>query len=417
MENQTNNILIIALLLMLFACKNAETPHKQAIEKPQDTPSVKGSFGYDLAFLKQYKPIFLLKSADNPDAQVIVVGDYQGRVMTSTANGVGGNSYGWINHDMIASGKRTPHMNAFGGEERFWIAPEGGQFSVFFKKGKKFVFEDWQTPPLIDTDTYTAVDSSQSHVTFNKKATIENYSGTAFDIDITRKISVLNKKDIEKHLKITPSVSLKCMAFETENTIKNVGKDWSKEKGTLGVWILGMYNPSEKTTMIAPFSFSKSKNVLLTDNYFGKVPADRLRVVDSTAFFKGDGKFRSKIGIAPQSAKPFAGAYDAEKGILTIVQYDLDTNGDYLKSTWENHKEPYKGDAFNAYNDGKTADGKQLGPFIELESNSSTKALKSGESIVHHHRTFHFEGDKTALNDISKAILGVDLSQVESIFK
>jgi hypothetical protein len=62
-----------------------------------------------------------------------------------------GNSYGWINYGLIKSGEHQPHMNAFGGEERFWLSPEGGQFSIYFKKGKSFDFENWQTPAIIDT--------------------------------------------------------------------------------------------------------------------------------------------------------------------------------------------------------------------------------------------------------------------------
>ncbi len=77
-----------------------------------------------------------------------------------------------------------------------------------------------------------------------------------------------------------------------------------------------------------------------------------------------------------------AGSYDSEKNILTIIQYDLDPHGQYMKSTWEIHKDPYNGDALNAYNDGKLADGTQMGPFYELESNSSVKGIETGR--IHH---------------------------------
>ena len=58
--------------------------------------------------------------------------------MTSTARGLKGRSYGWINHDLIASKEIQKQMNAYGGEDRFWLGPEGGQFSLFFKKGDPF---------------------------------------------------------------------------------------------------------------------------------------------------------------------------------------------------------------------------------------------------------------------------------------
>ena len=101
----------------------------------KDTKMEKGTFAYDLEFLKKYhKDLILLGDGD---AQLILLPAYQGRVMTSTAEGDAGLSYGWINHDLIASGKFTEHFSAFGGEDRLWLGPEGGQFSIYFKKGKE----------------------------------------------------------------------------------------------------------------------------------------------------------------------------------------------------------------------------------------------------------------------------------------
>ena len=62
-----------------------------------------GSFGDDLAFLKKHVDVAVLSSRSG-SAQVAVVGGYQGRVMTSTAGGGDGLSYGWINRELIASG-------------------------------------------------------------------------------------------------------------------------------------------------------------------------------------------------------------------------------------------------------------------------------------------------------------------------
>jgi hypothetical protein len=87
-------------------------------------------FKDDLAFLESHtKPVVLIGA--NGLAQVAVNPDLQGRVMTSTADGTDGLSFGWINRELLASGVNNPHINAFGGEDRFWIGPEGGQFSIF----------------------------------------------------------------------------------------------------------------------------------------------------------------------------------------------------------------------------------------------------------------------------------------------
>ncbi|RYZ55147.1 MAG: hypothetical protein EOP49_03605 [Sphingobacteriales bacterium] len=128
-----------------------------------------------------------------------------------------------------------------------------------------------------------------------------------------------------------------------------------------------------------------------------------------------DGKFRSKIGIAPEIARPVAGSYDFEKNILTITQFEVDKNGSYVNSKWEMQRDPYKGDAVNAYNDGPLADGTQMGPFYEIESSSPARPLKPGESQVYKQSTFHFEGDFAKLEILAKQILGISLSDVKAL--
>ncbi|HEV7348434.1 DUF6786 family protein [Telluribacter sp.] len=403
----------LAVLLSTFSCQTQQTTSDHSTTT-QDSTAMEGTFGYDVAFLKKQKEIILLQAPDNAMAQAVLVPDYQGRVMTSTAGGTAGNSYGWLNYAHISSGQSTPHMNAYGGEERFWLSPEGGQFSVYFEKDKPFTFENWQTPALIDSESFEVVRADAGSALFRKQAELENYSGTRFSFDIEREIRMLDKGTIQERLGITLPEGVQSVAYESSNTLINRGDDWQRDEGVLGIWILGMFKPTEQTTIIAPVDRRQSNQLLLTDNYFGKIPADRLRVTNSAVLLRADGRYRSKIGLAAQSARPVAGSYDAEKGILTLVQYDLNPQGDYLKSSWEIHKDPYLGDALNAYNDGPLEDGSQMGPFYELESNSSVKALKKGESLVHHHRTFHFEGDIKALSDIASKVLGLDLASLKN---
>lgn len=406
---------MLAMLVAAVGCQLNNKSDQKALETKQTQAA--GTFGYDLAFLTKYKETIVLTAPDNTDAKALINPAFQGRVMTSTATGDSGNSYGWINYKLIESGQYQPHMNGYGGEERFWLSPEGGQFSVYFKKGHTFDFANWQTPALIDTVSYKVVESDANSVKFQMNAMIENYSGKMFVIGIDRKISMLSKENITALLDLHSLDGVKAVAYQSVNSVTNEDEEWKPETGMLGIWLLGMFRPSDHTTIIAPFTKALSERPLITDDYFGKIPADRLVVKDSTLFLKADGKHRSKIGLAPRSARNVAGSYDAEKNILTIIQYDLDPQGQYMKSTWEIHKDPYNGDALNAYNDGKLTDGTQMGPFYELESNSSVKALKQGESITHRQRTYHFEGDKAALNTIALRVLGVNIDQIGEIFK
>ena len=71
------------------------------------------TFGGDVAFLRKHTEVVLLQDRSG-DGQVVVLPAMQGRVMTSTAGGGGGNSFGWINRELIASGEILPHMNQIG---------------------------------------------------------------------------------------------------------------------------------------------------------------------------------------------------------------------------------------------------------------------------------------------------------------
>ena len=112
-------------------------------------------------------------------------------------------------------------------------------------------------------------------------------------------------------------------------------EDWVKEKGLLSIWILGMFTPSGKTTVIVPFLPIPNARSYITDNYFGSIPTERLQVKDSVLFFTCDGKYRSKIGLSPLVAKPIAASFDFEKNILTIIIPQVNRNAAYVNSKWE----------------------------------------------------------------------------------
>jgi hypothetical protein len=150
----------------------------------------------------------------------------------------------------------------------------------------------------------------------------------------------------------------------------------------------------------------------VNDVYFGKVPADRLTVDATTVYFRADGKHRSKIGLKVSDATAWLGSFDDQNKVLTLVHYTKpDGAADYVNSLWEIQKDPFSGDAINAYNDGPPAPGAApLGPFYELETSSPAAALKSKEKITHTHTTFHIQGE--GVEEIMKQVLSVSPGQV-----
>ena len=402
-------------VVMLTACQSKTSSEKMAADSttaPVASRFAAGSFGYDVDFLKKTKGALLLTAPDNDSAQVVLVPALQGRVMTSTAGGPAGRSYGWMNYDLLRSGEFKPHINPYGGEERLWLAPEGGRFSVYFKPGDPFDFAHWQTPALIDTVAFEVKEATKTKAIFTKKASLINHSGTELRFDITRTVRTLGRADVRKLLGVQPDRGVKAVAYESINELKNTGETWQPDTGLLAVWILGMMNASPTTTIVVPVQPDGSGKIAVTDDYFGKVPADRLRVGERALFFKGDGQLRSKIGVAPASTRGVAGSFDGT--VLTLVRFDVNPRGQYLKSTWERHKNPFGGDAFNSYNDGPNETGSQMGQLYELESTSPTRALRTGERLTHRHRTFHFEGDRAGLDALARAVLGVGLDEAAS---
>ncbi len=399
-------------LSALLACA-PEAPEEE--DEPDPAPTYT-TFQEDLEFLRQYTNMIVLEETGG-SGRVAIAPALQGRVMTSSANGADGRSYGWINRKLFASGDTLEHMNAFGGEERFWLGPEGGQYSIFFKKGDPFDFEHWQTPAVIDLEAYDVAEQNNQSATFQKRTSLTNYSGFTFELEIDRSVEVLPKSSIFQTLGLNPYDKLQSVGFKTTNVITNLGKtDWQKETGLLSIWLLGMLNPSDATTVIIPYETGDDAALgqIVNDTYFGKVPAERLKVEEGVLFFTADGQYRSKIGLTPGRAKDILGAYDAENQILTIVKYDKPEGvTDYVNSLWEIQDAPYSGDAVNSYNDGPPEPGAEpMGPFYELETSSPALALPSGESGSHVQFTFHFEGSAEVLNEIAQQLLGVSLDSI-----
>jgi len=376
------------------------------------------TFGGDVTFLRKHTDVVVLGDTSGM-SQIAVLPKMQGRVMTSTAEGPMGYSFGWINRELVAAGKPVEHINVYGGEDRFWIGPEGGQFSVFFKKGVPFDLDHWFTPAAVDTEPWDLVSQSPTSAMLRKTMHLQNYSDTAFDVRVDREVRVLDRRTALRMLNTKVGSKVGIVAYESNNRMTNVGKEeWSRKTGLLSIWILGMFTPSPQTTVVVPFIPGPEDQLgpIVNDAYFGKVPASRLVVKDGVMFFSGDGQYRSKIGLSPKRAKNVLGSYDAANKALTVVQYNKPRNlADYVNSMWQIQDEPYRGDTVNSYNDGPPAPGaKPMGPFYELETSSPAAALAPDQSILHTHRTFHFRGPEAQLDAIAQATLGVTIEEIKS---
>ena len=407
-----NKIITLIFFGLLAACSSRKSANEDTQTDGKDSTAnvlTMNAYEKDRQFLQQHhRDLIELRTGD---ARALVCPAYQGRVMTSTADGQA--SYGWINYDLIRSGKTLPHMNAFGGEDRFWLGPEGGQFALYFRKGDSFDADHWQTPAAIDSEPFSIVDTAQTSATFTRKVSLTNYTGTRFDIGIERIVTLLAKAEINRQL-TTSSDSLKIVGIQSDNTIINQGTQaWTTETGMPSIWILGMMNASPKAMIIVPYRAGAGQPV--NDAYFGKVPTDRLRMGKTSAIFKADAKYRSKIGVSPARATNWVGSYDATTHTLTLVTFDFNPKDRYyVNSAWEHQKEPFAGDVINAYNDGPMKPGQsQMGQFYELESSSPAAKLAPGANQRHRHTTFHVQGPEDQLNQLARRLLLTDLASLK----
>ena len=319
--------IFVLFIVVTFSCKNNDKNKKLEMSKTIDQ---QGNFAYDETFLKTWdENLVILESGER---KVAVSGKYQAKVFTSTATGHEGRSLGWINYE--AFGKTDAHMNAYGGENRFWLGPEGNVFSLFFKPGNEMVFSNWKTPAPIDSEPWKIVEKSDTFVTMESNMELKNYSGHNFNINAQRKVTLLSDNQLEELLQIQTS-DLKMVGYRTENVITNSGSEaWTKSTGAPCIWILDMFPPSDKTNIVIPYNTDATGEVATTD-YFGEIPNDRITYDNGLLVFKADGKSRGKLGLPPQRATNVAGSYDAIHKILHITLFDIAANATFLKQEWK----------------------------------------------------------------------------------
>lgn len=377
-----------------------------------------GTYGYDLAFFAKHNIETVELQSPDGNARVMLIPAYQGRVMTSTAAGEAGDSYGWINYKLIESGEINPQFNPTGGEERFWIGPEGGPNSYYFAKGAEQIYANWQVPAAIDTDTYEITEKSPNSVTFVRDFDARNASEVNFSIGVKRTVSLLGNAEVAEALGIAVPEGVQYIAYRSDNELTNRGAEaWSRQTGMPSVWLLGMFNPTPTTTVFIPYN-KEFGGKIVNDEYFGKIPSDRLILDDGMLYFKIDGKCRTKLGLPAGSARDICGSYDSEKGVLTIVRYTLPAGEvDYVNGQWGEQADPFSGDVINSYNDGPTDDGTIMGPFYEIETSSPGAALAPGASLCHTQYTMHFQGDREQIASMVKTVFGVDLEQISERFR
>jgi hypothetical protein len=382
-----------------------------------------GRYQDDVEFLKKHTAVVELAD-ESGQARVAICPAWQGRVMTSTCTGPGGASFGWLNREFIAAGKQDLVFNNYGGEDRFWLSPEAGQFALFFKPGAEQKVANWFTPPGLNEGSFEPATPTEPGLLLKHHLQLTNASNTKMELDVERGIRRLELAQLGELLGDEAASALggsraSWVGFWTKNKVINRGQPLKPQTGLVSIWSLGQFRPGPKTVIIVPYAPGAEETLgpVVTPDYFGPVPEDRLKVTDQAVLFLGDGQFRAKLGISPRRARPTIGSYDFDAGVLTLVNFTLPGRAgqhSYINNTWVlPQAEPFKGDAANSYNDGPAEPGaKTLGGFYELETLSPTDSLAKGASLGHTHATIHVLGKPADLAPLVKHVLGIDLAEV-----
>lgn len=373
-------------------------------------------------FLGKYTKVVELKGAAG--ARVAVCPEWQGRVMTSTCTGPEGLSFGFINAPYIEQGKINPHFNNYGGEDRMWLSPEGGQFSLWFKPGEPQDLDHWFTAPALNEGAWGVTANGADFCRMEQRMKFQNASATAFDLAVVREVRLLAADQLaalfgQPAAAAMAAKGVKIVAYETANSITNLGAPLAKAKGLVSIWMLGMLNAGPDNVVVVPYKPGDPASLgpVVKSDYFGPVPPDRLKITPEAILFRADADCRSKLGTSQRRARNVLGSIDFRAGVLTLVQFtmpDDPTQHPYMNNMWGvPQAEPYVGDVANTYNDGPAAPGKPgMGNFYEIESVSPAAELKTGDTLAHRHRTLHIQAEPALLRDLAQQVLGVDLNKV-----
>ena len=407
--------LILTLGAMAAASFPACVGGGEAQRAPPDRDLGEGgatAFERDLAFLREHDPdLVVLRSGD---AALAASARYQGKVFTSTTGG--GESQGYIAYGAFAVDPPAARINAYGGEQRLWVGPEGGPLSVFFPADVPFAHEYWRTPAPIDREPWELASAGEREVSFRKTARFASRAGATFDARLDRRVELLDATELRERLGGEVVDELAGVGYVTANALTNVGAEpWTEQTGAPCLWALDMLPAGDSVVVVLPYRGATPATLDTTNaGYFGATPPERLRVVEGAVLFRGDGEEVGKVGLPPRRATGRLGAVDLERGVLTVVDFGLDPRARYLGMEWAEADDPYAGDAATSYNHDNRPAGAS---FFELESVGPAAFLAPGETSAHRHAVYHLAGPRHAVMSATRRLLGPDSSALVSFLR
>jgi hypothetical protein len=124
----------------------------------------------------------------------------------------------------------------------------------FLNPGKNRCTNNWHTPKGIDIEAWEIREATTKSATLAKEMTLQNYRGNNLQIAVERTISLVTNSEIATSLNITIPQNVQAVAYATQNRITNQNDyEWTPETGTVCIWMLDMFIPSDSAVTIIPY--------------------------------------------------------------------------------------------------------------------------------------------------------------------
>ena len=137
--------------------------------------------------------------------------------MTSTAEGDSGFSFGWINRDLIASGKYCLILMLLEERRDYGLDLKVVSFQFFSAKENLLFMKTGRLLHFLIQIHFNLSHQQIHQLLFGNDITTENYSGTAFKFRIEREVTLLSEKEISKTDLRLDVNGLKYVAYRSDN--------------------------------------------------------------------------------------------------------------------------------------------------------------------------------------------------------
>ena len=302
--------------------------------------------------------------------RIAVCPEWNGRVLTSTCDGLEGDSFGGVNVQAIDAER----FEDFGGEDHWTISPLVHSFTVETIRENKAVLQ--RTIQMADAN------------------------GTTAEFQLSRAISLLSRQNIGTLFGdvITDSLErddVSVVGFCTENTVR------SQENVCVASRLRGMFNANPNAVIILsipPDSFASASSLVDID-YLGGSPHGRIRHLPQTLLVRADGQRHCRITMPFSFSSSIIGAVEFRLGTLTLWTCDLPGDSEE--------------DMVRIYNHGRShVSESDLAAYYEMNCFSAPQELQPDNSLTYCQSILHLNADNTILDDLVQQIFEVSLAEI-----